>query len=55
MYKRQEICALDFDGIGLDVIDNSDAAYISFNTKNGTLTAGGSLASLEELLSLIHI
>ena len=33
----------------LDVIDNSDAAYISFNTKNGTLTAGGSLASLEEL------
>lgn len=33
----------------LDVIDNSDAAYISFNTKNGTLTVGGSLVSLEEL------
>lgn len=33
----------------LDVIDNSDSAYISFNIKKGTLTAGGSLASLEEL------
>ena len=33
----------------LDVIDNSDTAYISFSTKKGTLTAGGSLASLEEL------
>lgn len=31
-----------------DVIDNSDTAYISFNTKKGTLTTGGSLASLEE-------
>ena len=33
----------------LDVIDNSDKEYISFNTKKGTLTTGGNLASLEEL------
>ena len=33
----------------LDVIDNSDTAYISFPTKKGTLTVGGGLASLEEL------
>lgn len=32
----------------LDVIDNADSAYISFNTKKGTLTTGGSLVSLEE-------
>ncbi len=33
----------------LDVLDNSDNMYISYDTKKGTVAAGGSLASLEEL------
>ena len=32
----------------LDVLDNCDTAYISYKTKDGTLSSGGTLASLEE-------
>ena len=32
-----------------DVLDNCDTAYISYKIKDGTLSSGGSLASLEEM------